>query len=160
MKKWKFHFCLWIKKKILINNNEKDEDVENGNININNTNINTERNDKLNNKDKKEINIETIEEYNENENENENSIQRLKKEFENYEEKLLYKSCDNIHKNFNIDINKEKEKNIKNRSMKILVKFNWMIKIYYIFHLIRVLSFDNYYYIFYYIYSINELILN
>ena len=43
---------------------------------------------------------------------------------------------------------------------KILVKFNWMIKIYYIFHLIRVLSFDNYYYIFYYIYSINELILN
>lgn len=112
------------KKKILISNNDKDEDVENGNININNANINKIRNDKLNNKDKKEVNIETIEEYNENENENENSIQRLKKEFENYEEKLLYKSCDNIHKNVNIDINKEKEKNIKNRSMEILVKFN------------------------------------
>ena len=100
-------------KKILISGNDKDEAAENGNSNLNSTNINKERNDELNNIDKNKVIIEAIEEYNE----YENNIQRLKKEFENYEGKLFYKSCDNINKNCNIDINKEKEENIKNRSM-------------------------------------------
>ena len=100
-------------KKILISDNDKDEAAENGNSNLNRTNINKKRNDELNNIDKNKVIIEAIEEYNE----YENNIQRLKKEFENYEGKLFYKSCDNINKNCNIDINKEKEENIKNRSM-------------------------------------------
>ena len=99
--------------KILISNNENDEDVGNGNNNINNININNERNEKLNNIDNKEVIIEDIEEYNE----YENIINRIKKEFENYEEKLFYKTYDNINKNGYIDFNKEKEKNLNNKSM-------------------------------------------
>ena len=102
------------KNKILIRNNDIDsEDTENGNININNQNINNETNYELNDIDKKKVIIEAIEEYNE----YENIIQRLKKEFENFEEKVFYKTCDNINKNYNIDINKEQKENKTNRSM-------------------------------------------
>ena len=103
-------------KKIFISKNDNDEDAENVNINI--ININNERNDKLNNIDKKEVIIEAIEENND----YGNNIQRLKKEFEKYDKKSFYKTYDNIKKNYNIDFNKEKEKKIKNRSMTIINK--------------------------------------
>jgi hypothetical protein len=101
---------------INITNDIKNKDIKTDNVNnnnINNININNERNEKLNNIDNKEVIIEDIEEYNE----YENIINRIKKEFENYEEKLFYKTYDNINKNGYIDFNKEKEKNLNNKSM-------------------------------------------
>ena len=94
-----------------INNNNDHNVNENDNI------INIEKEDEYNKEDKKEVIIEAIEEYNEYEGDNEKLIQKIKNEFNYYEEKLFYKTIDYFKTNFGDDINKEIEKENNNKSM-------------------------------------------
>ena len=96
-----------------INNNNDGNENENKDDNI----INIEKEDEYNKEDKKEVIIEAIEEYNEYEGDNEKVIQKLKNEFNNYEEKLFYKTIDYFNTNFGDDINEENEKENINKSM-------------------------------------------
>ena len=96
-------------KKINISNTNEseDKDIDDRSISIN-KDINNESNDELCNIDKKEVIVENIEE----DKEYENIIQRLKKEFDNNEKKLFYKTYNNFNKNYYEGINKDQEKNI------------------------------------------------
>jgi hypothetical protein len=96
-----------------VNNNNDDNENEKENDNI----INIEKEDEYNKEDKKEVIIEAIEEYNEYEGDNEKVIQRIKNEFNYYEEKLFYKTIDYFKTNFGDDINKENIKENNNKSM-------------------------------------------
>jgi hypothetical protein len=97
-----------------INSNNDDD---NDKYNENDHDINTEKEDEYNKEDKKEVIIEAIEEYNEFEGDNEKVIQKIKNEFNNYEEKLFYKTIDYFKTNFDNEINKENEKDNNNKSM-------------------------------------------
>ena len=97
-----------------INSNNDDD---NDKYNENDHEINTEKEDEYNKEDKKEVIIEAIEEYNEFEGDNEKIIQKIKNEFNNYEEKLFYKTIDYFKTNFDNEINKENEKENNNKSM-------------------------------------------
>lgn len=98
-------------KNISSNNDDNENDNENDHE------INIEKEDEYNKEDKKEVIIEAIEEYNEYEGDNEKVIQKIKNEFNNYEEKLFYKTIDYFKTNFDDDINKENEKENNNKSM-------------------------------------------
>jgi hypothetical protein len=97
-----------------INSNNDDD---NDRYNENDHEINIEKEDEYNKEDKKEVIIEAIEEYNEFEGDNEKIIQKIKNEFNNYEEKLFYKTIDYFKTNFDNEINKENEKENNNKSM-------------------------------------------
>ena len=95
--------------------NENQKISNNGN-NINNAisfNNYIYHNDKEynNNNYKKEVIIEAIEEYNENEYEgdNENIVQKIRNEFNSFEQNYLYKSFSNL-KTYNIKYIEEKKR--------------------------------------------------
>ena len=100
-------------KKIVVNNIDM-------NININKNrypnSINNINNNEKNELEKKDVIIEAIEEYNEYEGDNENYIQKIKNDFNDYEEKVLNKTFNCFKINLYIDLIDE-EKDIKNKSM-------------------------------------------
>jgi hypothetical protein len=106
-----------LNEKNINNNNDNYNDDDNDKYNENDHEINTEKEDEYNKEDKKEVIIEAIEEYNEFEGDNEKIIQKIKNEFNNYEEKLFYKTIDYFKTNFDNEINKENEKENNNKSM-------------------------------------------
>ena len=96
--------------------NEKQEKIKNNNGNncinsFNNKIIQKEIVNEFDKKNKREIIIEDIEEYNEYDAENENIVKKIKSEFFNYEQNIFFRTFYHSKRNLNIGLNeKEKEK--------------------------------------------------